>query len=133
MATCNINTRIRLRSGSPEEWSTNNPILLEGEMGCAIDKNTGITTIKVGDGIHHWRDLGMELGIKEEILKQATSNMTEALQKIQHIATSCGISIQEAMSAFAQLSKIAEATTLLPGDTTRRTKYKTLNYKHEVE
>ena len=71
--------------------------------------------------------------IKEEALKQATSNMTEALQKIQRAAASCGISMQEAISALAQLSKTAEETTLLPGDTARRAKYKTLNYKHEVE
>lgn len=133
MATCNLHTRIRLRSDSPQEWYNNNPVLLEGEVGCAIDKNTGITTIKVGDGIHHWRDLGMELGIKEEALKQATNDMTEALQKIQRTAASCGISMQEAMNALAQFSKTAEETTLLPGDTARRAKYKTLNYKHEVE
>ena len=70
---------------------------------------------------------------KEKTLKQAQDDMIEALSKIQRTAASWGITMQEAMGALAQLSKTAEETTLLPGDTERRAKYKTLNYKHEVE
>jgi len=70
---------------------------------------------------------------KEETLKQAQDDMIEAMRKIQRAVSSYGISMQEAMGALAQLSKTAEETTLLPGDAERRAKYKTLNYKHEVE
>ena len=70
---------------------------------------------------------------KETTLRQAQDNMTEALKRIQNAAHSCGTTMQEAMSALAQLAKTAEETTLFPGDTKRRAKYKTLNYKSEVE
>ena len=133
MAQCTLNTKIVLRHDTPQNWYNNNPVLLRGEVGCAIDSNTGITAIKVGDGIHHWRDLGMELGVKEDAMKQAQDNMIEAMKRIQNAAHPCGISMQEAMGALAQLAKTAEETTLFSSDTERRAKYKTLNYKHEVE
>ena len=70
---------------------------------------------------------------KEDAISQAQDNMIKAMRRIQNVAHSCGVTVQEAMGALAQLSKTAEETTLLPGDTARHFKYKTLNYKHEVE
>ena len=70
---------------------------------------------------------------KEETLRQAQNNMTEALRKIQQSARSYGISVQEAIGALAQLSKTAADIPSPPEDTDGRAKYKTLNYKHEVE
>ena len=37
---------------------------MKGEVGVAIDSNYGICTIKIGDGVHHWQDLSLELGQK---------------------------------------------------------------------
>ena len=65
MAPYNINTKIVMRHDTPQAWNDNNPVLLRGEIGCAIDSKTGISTIKVGDGIHRWRDLEMRLGERE--------------------------------------------------------------------
>lgn len=70
---------------------------------------------------------------KENTLRQAQDDMTEALRKIQQAASSCGISIQEAASALAQLSKTAADIPSPLEDANCRAKYKTLNYKHEVE
>lgn len=47
MATLNI--RIQLRNDTAENWTTQNPILLKGEMGVEID--TGKT--KIGNGTDH--------------------------------------------------------------------------------
>lgn len=62
MATTTLNTRIIMRNDSPENWANNNPVLAKGEIGIAIDQKTGHSTMKVGDGVHHWNDLTLDLG-----------------------------------------------------------------------
>jgi hypothetical protein len=44
----------KLRRGTSSDWATTNPILEDGEPGIEIDTNK----LKIGDGIHHWLDLG---------------------------------------------------------------------------
>ena len=46
-------TRIQLRRDSSLNWSTNNPILAEGEIGIELLSNK----IKIGDGITSWNSL----------------------------------------------------------------------------
>jgi hypothetical protein len=45
--------RIQIRRDASLKWSTNNPVLLEGEFGYETD--TGF--IKIGDGVNPWNDL----------------------------------------------------------------------------
>lgn len=52
-------TRIQLRRGTAAEWSTNNPVLGEGEPG--YDTTNDI--LKIGNGVDTWADLdGMSSG-----------------------------------------------------------------------
>jgi hypothetical protein len=44
---------IQVRRDPDATWTTNNPILAEGELGFAIDTNG----LKCGDGVHHWSEL----------------------------------------------------------------------------
>ena len=48
-----LKARILLKTDTSEAWRINNPILLDGESGYESDTNL----IKVGDGVHHWKDL----------------------------------------------------------------------------
>lgn len=53
MADKELNVKMRQRADTNENWSTKNPILLEGEVGFDSDENA----IKIGDGILNWNDL----------------------------------------------------------------------------
>ena len=125
MATCNLNTKIVMRHDTPQAWNDNNPILLCGEIGCAIDPKTGISTIKIGDGIHHWRDLEMRLGERESsttyasgyyshteghqnktsAMQNSFNEMQEAMKKLQHAASAAGVSMTEAATALGNIYK----------------------------
>lgn len=67
-----INTKIIMRNDTPQNWCNNNPILSKGEVGCAIDDVAGIVTFKIGDGVHHWKDLEMRPGTREHPTTYAT-------------------------------------------------------------
>ena len=53
MAQNQVNIRLVTRNDTAENWTTKNPVLLEGEMG--IVRENGL--IKVGDGITAWNNL----------------------------------------------------------------------------
>ena len=48
MAEKTFNTRIKLKKDTHANWTTNNPVLLDGEI--AIVDNGGIIEVKIGDG-----------------------------------------------------------------------------------
>jgi len=62
MAT--FSKRIQLRNDSATNWSTANPVLLEGEIGIEIDANRN--RIKIGDGVTAWNSLPYFLDAREE-------------------------------------------------------------------
>ena len=45
--------KIQLRRGTAQQWSTNNPVLAEGELCLELDTKK----FKIGDGIHNWNDI----------------------------------------------------------------------------
>lgn len=53
MATKTLKTRLVLKNDTEANWTTNNPVLLKGEIGIAIDVNK----IKIGDGTKKWNEL----------------------------------------------------------------------------
>lgn len=67
MATLNI--RIQLRNDTAENWTTQNPILLKGEMG--VENDTGKT--KIGNGTDHWKTLKYS-GVDEDTIKGIINN-----------------------------------------------------------
>ncbi len=56
--------RIQLRRGTSSNWSTENPVLLEGEV--AIELNNNRNRIKIGDGVTAWNALPYFLDAREE-------------------------------------------------------------------
>mgnify|MGYP006972646593 CR=1 FL=1 len=75
MATLNI--RIQLRNDTAENWTTQNPILLKGEMGVEID--TGKT--KIGNGTDHWKTLKYS-GVDEDTIKGIIDNNRSAFTEV---------------------------------------------------
>ena len=45
--------RIQVRRDTASDWSANNPVLAEGEIGFELDT----ARIKVGDGVRNWLNL----------------------------------------------------------------------------
>lgn len=82
MATHEIKTKLIMRNDTPQAWNNHNPILSKGEVGCAIDEATSVVTFKVGDGIHHWRDLEMRPGTREYSTTYATAKGYSTLENI---------------------------------------------------
>ena len=56
--------RIQLRRGTRTEWTSQNPILLEGEI--AIELDSYRNRIKIGDGTTAWNSLPYFLDAREE-------------------------------------------------------------------
>lgn len=106
MAAYQLNTKLIMRNDTPYNWSLANPILSKGEVGCAIDSDKGIVTVKIGDGVHHWSELEMRMGTKETELNQFGKTMSEAMRIIAHTASTAGVSMQEAVAAFQSLSAL---------------------------
>lgn len=47
------NMKVQLRRDTASNWTTENPVLLSGEMGIESDTNK----FKFGDGVKAWNDL----------------------------------------------------------------------------
>lgn len=72
-----LNIRIQLRNDTAENWTTQNPILLKGEMGVEID--TGKT--KIGNGTDHWKTLKYS-GVDEDTIKGIIDNNRSAFTEV---------------------------------------------------
>ena len=79
--------RIQQRRDTAENWSSYNPILLEGEIGYVTDNPS---QYKIGDGVHAWNDLPLrgfdgtlvhELG-DSETAAMSQKGVTEVVNKI---------------------------------------------------
>ena len=44
-----------MRNDTPTNWSNENPVLLQGEMGVSV--NGGKTEVKIGDGQRRWSEI----------------------------------------------------------------------------
>lgn len=50
-----INSRLQNKIDTTENWESNNPVLLNGEIG--LEKSAEGIKIKVGDGVTQWNSL----------------------------------------------------------------------------
>lgn len=71
-----IETRIVLKHDTSTNWSTNNPILLEGEIGIATDLNK----FKIGDGTTAWNSLSYATLTATEIQTLIADNKSSVYQ-----------------------------------------------------
>lgn len=77
MANKTLNIRIQLRNDTAENWNTQNPVLLKGEMG--VETDTGKT--KIGNGTAHWKDLKYS-GVDEDTIKGIIDKNRNAVEFI---------------------------------------------------
>lgn len=62
MATKTLTTRIILRNDTANNWTTNNPVLLKGEIG--LETDTG--KYKIGDGTSNWQALQYYVNLDQD-------------------------------------------------------------------
>lgn len=136
-----LNTRIKLRYDLYSNWSTNNPVLLAGEVALAYIPTdntlnvgqdvTGTTPpqvlIKVGDGTNHYNDLKYVSALAADVLTACKSE--DGLKAfINGVIAEAGIATNEAMETLAGRVTTAEGKiTTLEGNIT------TLNGEATVE
>ena len=73
-----MRARISLTCDSTANWMETNPILLAGEAAVELAAQ-GKVMLKIGDGVHHWRDLAYQGSDVQAILDLISAN-TEAIE-----------------------------------------------------
>lgn len=103
-----LNTRVKLRYDSHENWMTNDPVLYAGEVALSTVsvKQEGTVNfvpsvlIKVGDGTHKYSELDFAFAKSADVISAAKS---EASLKtfINNVIAEAGIASSEAMEALS--------------------------------
>ena len=88
MASKELNVKVKHRYDTASNWTTNNPVLLAGELGIESDTKK----IKVGDGVNTWASLDYASGsyselvaIKNEYLKNAYIGTEVGNESVQYL------------------------------------------------
>lgn len=92
-----IRTIFQLKRGLASAWERNNPILAAGEPGWTLDTHT----LKVGDGITPWNELGpiaeievnesdIQKAVEEYLIKHPISIETDATLSVAGQAADAG-------------------------------------------
>ena len=66
-------TRFKLRNGTAAQWTAENPILLEGEVGIETDTRN----FKVGNGVSAWSALSYYIASSVPLVRGQASKMTD--------------------------------------------------------
>ena len=89
--TKTISVHHKQKTDTSTNWSTNNPILLSGEIG--YDSDTHI--MKVGDGTNHWNDLSGIAASTAGMANTSLSNLTDTGKNISNWSSNVTDSIVE--------------------------------------
>lgn len=76
--------RLQFRRGTSTEWTTNNPVLLSGEMGLETDTNR----FKIGNGTTHWTGLDYSAGSLNTSKDVDISNLSDGSILVYSASTS---------------------------------------------
>ena len=131
MANKTLNTRIKLKYDLYSNWSTNNPVLLAGEVALAYIPtdsslsvgNTSVngTTppqvlIKVGDGTNHYNDLKYTSALAADVLTACKSEAA-LTTFVNGVIADAGIASSDAMESLAdRVNTVENDITTLNGD-----------------
>ena len=122
--TKNLNTRLKLRYDSHENWITNDPVLLAGEVALSTVtvKQNGVVNsvpsvlIKVGDGTHKYSELDFAFARAADVLEQA-KDAEKLTAFINNVIAEAGIATDEALSTLAgRVTTVEGAITTLNAD-----------------
>lgn len=132
MADKILNTRIKLKYDSYENWSTKNPVLLAGEIAIATvptsDANVGAlvkdnlpnVVIKVGDGTSHFNDLKFVSGLAADVYEwaKAATKPTYTAAEIDGLSSYIATTIKDTDTQYTVVSS---------GDTAAPYKFKLMS------
>lgn len=98
--------RIQLRRDTSDNWQTENPVLMEGEIGVDLTSNN----IKIGDGLKTWNELEY-VSSDVDLSNYYTKDETEALVKATE--TTLELAIEEKVDNDTYNEKIGEIEAVL--------------------
>lgn len=75
-----LDVRIRNKRDSENNWTTENPILLNGEL-IIVDTENGLTKTKIGDGVTPYNELPYADASLAEQIDELTSVLSECFSK----------------------------------------------------
>ena len=115
MAEKTLNTRLKLRYDTYENWIANDPVLLAGEFALATVsvKQDGAVEhvpsvlIKCGDGTHKYSELDYVFAKAADVIAAAKSE-TALTEFVNNVIAGAGIASDEAMTALADRVTTAE-------------------------
>ena len=115
MAEKTLNTRLKLRYDTYENWIANDPVLLAGEFALATVsvKQDGAVEhvpsvlIKCGDGTHKYSELDYVFAKAADVIAAAKSE-TALTAFVNNVIAGAGIASDEAMTALAERVTTAE-------------------------
>lgn len=110
MATKTLTSRIILRNDTANNWTTNNPVLLKGEIG--LETNTG--KYKIGDGTSNWQALQYYVNLDQDS-KTSLDTLIEMLDgdnfgKVNDVQVN-GTTVVENKVANVSIGVLTTATT----------------------
>lgn len=107
MAQNQVNIRLITRNDTAENWTTKNPVLLEGEMG--LVRETGL--IKVGDGTTAWNNLSYINDLSTVVANHYEGTAAEGETDTAVIARVLGETVAEKDDTFIVKRVISGAKT----------------------
>ncbi len=119
MPDFNITTRIANKYDSAQNWSTNNPTLLAGEIGIELDSDTNSMKVKVGNGSTSWNNLPYITteAIVDAVMSDASTRPVQNKVAKEYIDTSISASIANLVdSAPETLNTLNELANALGND-----------------
>lgn len=111
MPDFNITTRIANKYDSAQNWSTNNPTLLAGEIGIELDSDTNSMKVKVGDGSTSWNNLPYITteAIVDTVMSDASTRPVQNKVAKEYVDASIAKLVASAPSTLNTLQELAAA------------------------
>lgn len=140
-----LNTRIRMKYDTYENWSTENPVLLAGEIAVAtipdaVDPihNVPAVVIKVGDGTNHYNDLHFLSGLAADVYgwAKAATKPTYNYSEIQGTPTIGDGTITIKAGSFSDtftVNQTGDKTITIPQVTDTNTQYQIVIDDHTLK
>ena len=116
--TKTLQTRFVLKNDTLANWTANNPVLLKGEIGIAIDQNK----IKIGDGTKKWSELKY-MGLSTEEINTLISGASDNVYTVEATSSQTDVeAITAAVTAAKATAKKADMAIVIRtiGSTTKK-------------
>lgn len=117
-----LNVRLKIRADSKENWESNNPVLLEHELGIELGATPDLNKVKLGDGSTVWNSLAYMYDLSS--LKTELNEKIDAISKFKAVEVD---EVPDANEADAGTVYFVRQNTSASTDKARLNLYKTVN------